>query len=83
MNNNGLSMKLNQSQKTKHMNKSKNKIQLINVGGGLKIDIKFLREQFKVYLRDYKRENNNNERILKQIFKNKSINLSHSQKIEN
>ena len=83
INNNGLSMKLNQSQKTKHINKSKNKIQLINVGGGLKIDIKFLREQFKVYLRDYKRENHNNERILRQIFKNKSLNLSHSQKIEN
>ena len=83
LNNNGLSMKLNQSQKTKHSNKSKNKIQLINVGGGLKIDIKFLREQFKVYLRDYRKENHNNERILRQIFKNKNINLSHSQKIEN
>ena len=83
INNNGLSMKLNQSQKTKLNNKNKNKIQLINVGGGIKIDIKFLREQFKVYLKDYKRENHNNEKILRQIFKNKSINLSHSQKIEN
>ena len=76
-------MKLNQSQKAKANNKAKNKIQLINVGGGIKIDIKFLREQFKVYLKDYKRENHNNERILRQIFKNRSINLSHSQKIEN
>ena len=83
LNNNGLSMKLNQSQKSKGKNKFNNKIQLINVGGGLKIDIKFLREQFKVYLKDYKRENHNNERILRQIFKNKNINLSHSQKIEN
>jgi RNA polymerase II subunit A small phosphatase-like protein len=83
LNNNGLSMKLNQSQKAKPKNKFNNKIQLINVGGGLKIDIKFLREQFKVYLKDYKRENHNNERILRQIFKNRSINLSHSQKIEN
>ena len=84
INNNGLSMKLNQSQKAKiNNNKAKNKIQLINVGGGIKIDIKFLREQFKVYLKDYKRENHNNERILRQIFKNRSINLSHSQKIEN
>ena len=61
-------MKLNQSQKAKPKNKFNNKIQLINVGGGLKIDIKFLREQFKVYLKDYKRENHNNERILRQIF---------------
>ena len=47
-------MKLNQSQKAKSNNKAKNKIQLINVGGEIKIDIKFLREQFKVYLKDYK-----------------------------
>ena len=83
INNNGLSMKLNQSQKAKQKNKYNNKIQLINVGGGLKIDIKFLREQFKVYLKDFKKENHNNERILRQIFKNKNINLSRSQKIEN
>ena len=83
LNNGGLTMKLNQSQKTKQIKKYKNKIQLINVGGGVKIDIKFLREQFKVYLKDYKRENHYNERILRQIFKNKNISLSHSQKIEN
>ena len=83
LNNGGLTMKLNQSQKTKQSNKYKNKIQLINVGGGVKIDIKFLREQFKVYLKDYKRENQNNERILRQIFKNKHISLNRSEKIEN
>ena len=81
LHNNGA--KLNKSQKTKPKTKYKNKIQLINVGGGLKIDIKFLREQFKVYLKDYKRENHNKEKILRQLYKNKNINISHSQKIEN
>ena len=81
LHNNGI--KLNKSQKTKQNSKYKSKIHLINVGGGLKIDIKFLREQFKVYLKDYKRENQNKERLLKQLFKNKSININHSQKFEN
>ncbi len=85
INNNGTSIKLNQSQKAKQKPKNKNKAQLINVGGGLKIDIKFLREQFKVYLKDYRKEsqNHNEEKILRQIFKNRSINLSKSQKFEN
>ena len=83
INNKGLSLKLNQSQKSRQYNKFRNKVQLINVGGGLKIDIKSLREQFKIYLKDYRKERNNHEKILRQIFKNKSINLNKSQKLEN
>ena len=70
---------LNLSQKSRPKSINKNKIKLVNVGGGIKLDIKFLREQFKIYLKEFNKANQKNEKIVKHIYKN---NLNYSQNID-